>query len=111
MLRLLIIFKISQASLPYYLLSGLHNINSFQVRDEFWGKKVTRQLTAQITPYTGFLRFVFSLILAKDIQVWKRFQRGSLKIHVVFIEERTIQAPRKIGQEEKEKQSEKQAGT
>lgn len=44
MLRLLTMFKISQASLPYYLLSGFRNLalgnrNYFQVRDKFWETK------------------------------------------------------------------------
>lgn len=103
MLRLLIIFKISQASLPYYLLSGLHNLaleirNDFQVGSKFWEEK-----SLDSWQLRSLHRFVFSLILVKDIQVWKHFQRGSLKIHVVFIEERTIQAQKNVGQEEKEK--------
>lgn len=55
---------------------------------------------------------------AYDFCFWKSFQRGSLKIHLVFIEKksvrrRTIQAQRKIGQDgkrERNTQTEKQAG-
>lgn len=47
--------------------------------------------------------------LSPNFCVWKSFQRGSLKIHLVFIEkvsvrDGTIDTPRKIGQDRKGKE-------
>lgn len=61
----------------------------------------------------------YPLTLALNFWVWKSFQRGSLKIHLVFIEKAsvrdgTIDTQRKIGQDRKGKQHEEteiEAGT
>lgn len=61
----------------------------------------------------------YPLTLALNFWVWKSFQRGSLKIHLVFIEKAsvrdgTIDTQRKIGQDRKGKEQEEteiEAGT
>lgn len=63
--------------------------------------------------------YFYPLSSASNFCVWKSFQRGSLKIHLLFIErvsvgDGTIEAQRKMGQDRKGKEhveTEMQAGT